>query len=165
MEMAFHINYKELLVIWKAIQIPQFQGQVLTLYCDNMTTIAYINKFGSTNSPTLLDLARRIWNCCLQTDTRLMLAYIPTHFNPADSPSRRMTTQLEWRIAPTFFQKLNQIWGPHSMDLFATQANRQVTPYVSWKGRRKRPRPTLCLSTGGIEADSTLALLGTSFHW
>jgi hypothetical protein len=132
-EMPRHINYKELLVIWKTVQLPQFQGQVLKLYCDNMTTIAYVNKFGGTNSPALLDLAKRIWDFCLQTDTRLILAYIPTHFNPADSPSRQLTTQLEWRIAPTFFQRLNLMWGPHSLDLFATQTNRQVPQYVSWK--------------------------------
>lgn len=62
-----HINYRELPVIWKLIQLPQLQGQVLRVYCDNIWAIAYVKNFGGTRSAALMDLAAKIWNLCLKT--------------------------------------------------------------------------------------------------
>lgn len=76
-ECTQHINWKELMVIWKAIHIPHFIGKCLQIYCNNMTTIAYVNNFGGTGSPHLMDLANRIWTHCLTINTRLHLKYIP----------------------------------------------------------------------------------------
>jgi hypothetical protein len=136
-ELPFHINYKELLVIWKVVQLRQFQGKILRIYCDNTTTIAYVNKFGGTISPLLTDLATKIWDWCLKTNTRLTLAYVPTHFNPADSPSRRLDAQLEWQISKEYFNYLNKRWGPHQVDLFASPSNHHLPRFVTW-----RPHPT-----------------------
>jgi hypothetical protein len=54
------INYKEQLVILKTLQIPQLRATSMRIYCDNMTMIAYANKFGRTRSDPLSDLARQI---------------------------------------------------------------------------------------------------------
>ncbi|KAF9538525.1 hypothetical protein EC957_006674 [Mortierella hygrophila] len=61
-----------------------------------MTTIAQINKFGGTRSPLLLHLTTRIWNHGLKAGARLKTTYVPSQFNLADAPSRRMVAQLEW---------------------------------------------------------------------
>ncbi|KAG2187196.1 hypothetical protein INT44_004868 [Umbelopsis vinacea] len=144
-ELPFHINYKELLVIWKVVQLRQFQGKILRIYCDNTTTIAYVNKFGGTISPLLTDLATKIWDWCLKTNTRLTLAYVPTHFNPADSPSRRLDAQLEWQISKEYFNYLNRRWGPHQVCHLASASNsnahgRSIVPV-------DQPRSSICLST------------------
>jgi hypothetical protein len=132
-EAEYHINLKELLVIWKVLQLQPLQGSAVKVYCDNMTTIAYVNKFGGTRSTPLMDLSRRIWDFCLRTNTRIHLSYVPSAFNPADSPSRQLTRQLEWRIAPTYFRKLERKWGPHQVDMFASNQNHLLPHYVSWK--------------------------------
>src|ERR1700757_4882965 len=93
----------------------------IRIMCDNTTTIAYVNKFGGTRSPALLQLAHRIWSFCLRMNTRFHLQYVASLFNPADAPSRRMTAQLEWRIHPKFFQRLEGKWCPHTIDMFAHQ--------------------------------------------
>lgn len=82
-----HINYKELKVIWYLIQMPSMWGKTIQVICDNMMVIAQINKFGSTKSQPLLDLATTIWDFCIKMGMRLMTTYIPSQFNPADSPS------------------------------------------------------------------------------
>jgi len=128
-----HINLKELMVIWKVVTLPRFQGQRLHIYCDNTTTIAYINRFGGTRSPELMKLANKIWNHCLATGTTITTSFVPTIFNPADPPSRQMESQLEWSINKQCFQKIDQLWGPHNIDLFATHKNRQLPKYMSWK--------------------------------
>jgi hypothetical protein len=132
-ELPQHINWKELMVIWKTINLPHLRGTTIRIMCDNATAIAYVNKFGGTRSPVLMTLARSIWDHCLTTNTRIQVAYVPPPFNPADSPSRQLTMQLEWRLAPPFFQRLDEEWGPHHVDLFASRDNHQVPKFVSWK--------------------------------
>jgi hypothetical protein len=132
-EQSLHINQKELLVIWKALMLQQWTGKNIRVMCDNTTTIAYVNKFGGTRSQALLHLSRRIWNFCLQTDTRLHLQYVASAFNPADAPSRRMEAQLEWRIATKYFVHLDRKWGPHTVDMFAHRTNHHLPLFVTWK--------------------------------
>ncbi|KAG1276013.1 hypothetical protein G6F66_012649 [Rhizopus arrhizus] len=105
-ELAQHINYRELAVIWKCVKMKQLQGQVLRIYCDNTSAIAYVRHFGGTRSPALMELATTIWNTCLRTNTRLHLTYIPSAINPADPPSRQMATQIEWKIDQQYYQQL-----------------------------------------------------------
>lgn len=136
-EQPHHINWKELRVIWYLVQIPTLIGKTIHIICDNMTTIAQINKFGGTRSPLLLDLTTKIWNHCLTTGTRLKTTYVPSQFNPADAPSRRMIVQLEWSIDPTFFLQLEETWGHHTIDLFATATNRKVPRYISWSPEKE----------------------------
>jgi len=84
---GLHINHKELLTVMFAIHLPVCQGQMINIVCDNMTTLAYINHFGGTRSPALMQTATQLWRHCLKTDTRIRTTYIPSAFNPADAPS------------------------------------------------------------------------------
>lgn len=133
MEQPHHINWKELCIIWHLVWLPAMMGKTIHIICDNMTTITQINKFGGTKSQPLLDLMTKTWNHCLKTNTHLKMTYVPSQFNPTNAPSRRMVTQLEWLINQSFFWKLESTWGHHSIDLFATKANRKVQHYISWK--------------------------------
>ncbi|KAG2222342.1 hypothetical protein INT45_009815 [Circinella minor] len=128
-----HINYKELLTIRHAIQQPALTGKNLRIYCDNTTTIAYINHFGGTHSTMLMTLAKEIWLECLKTNIRIQLTYVPSQFNPADPPSRQLHHQLEWQINHHFFHLLNHLWGPHSIDLFTSSQNHKLPLYMSWQ--------------------------------
>lgn len=132
-EQLQHINWKELQTVFLAVTLPQTQGRMINLVCDNKTTIAYVNKFGGTRSPVLMQLADRIWRHCLETGTRLITTYVPSVFNPADAPSRRLQEQLEWSLDPTFFNFLDQLWGPHKVDMFAAHNNHQLPQFISWK--------------------------------
>jgi hypothetical protein len=132
-EQDHHINWKELKVIWYLVHLSEMQGRSINVVCDNVTTIAHINRFGGTRSPILMDLTSDIWTHCLQTNTRLKTTYVPSAFNPADAPSRKMIAQLEWSIDATFFDELEEKWGAHSIDLFASRDNAKVLRFVSWK--------------------------------
>jgi len=132
-DLESHINLKELMVIWHVVTMPHLQGRRLHIYCDNTTTIAYINRFGGTRSEALMTLANQIWTHCLATGTTISTSYVPSQFNPADPPSRQMQAQLEWSIAPTCFQQIDELWGPHHIDLFATNKNNKTPLFMSWK--------------------------------
>lgn len=128
-----HINYKELFVIWKVVTSPQFQGRRLRIYVDNTTTMAYVNKFGGTKSLKLMVLANKIWTHCLTTGTTISTAFVPSSFNPADPPSRQLEQQLEWSLTQDCFNMIDNKWGPHQMDLFASNKNNKLPRYMSWR--------------------------------
>jgi hypothetical protein len=132
-EISNHINWKELMVIWYVVSMPKLQGRRLHIYCDNTTTIAYINRFGGTRSAPLMNLANKIWNHCLATGTTITTSYVPSQFNPADPPSRQLRAQLEWSISPECYRQIDKIWGPHHIDLFATSKDTKTTQFMSWK--------------------------------
>jgi hypothetical protein len=128
-----HINFKELLTVFYALRRPEVKGRTVNIISDNITTIAYINHFGGTRSPELMELATLIWNWCLKSGTRIRTTYVPSAFNPADAPSRQLTGQLEWSISPSFFDRMDQEWGPHTVDLFASPINHHLQQYMTWK--------------------------------
>lgn len=135
-ELQQHINWKELQTVFLALTLPETQGHMVNLAIDNTSTIAYVNKFGGTRSAPLMEAADRIWRHCLATGTRLQTTYVPSSFNPADSPSRQLQEQLEWSLHPQFFQDLDRWWGPHQVDMFASAINTQLPHFISW-----RPHP------------------------
>src|SRR5690606_2200805 len=117
-EVDHHSNWRALQAIKHLEQLLLVQGQCVNVSGDDTTTIAYINRIGGTKSPSLMTLAKEIWEECLRSGTRLKMTYVPSQFNPADAPSRRLQTQLEWSISQRFFDKINRQWGPHDVDLF-----------------------------------------------
>ena len=50
-----HINWLELQAVWLTLKhfLPQLQGTAVDVISDNTTTVAYINKVGGTQSPSL----------------------------------------------------------------------------------------------------------------
>lgn len=128
-----HINVKELLTVYMATDLQVCRGRTLNIICDNTSTIAYINRFGGTRSPQLLHWATKLWDKCLRMGTRLKTTYIPSALNPADAPSRQLTGQLEWSISNDFFSRMDQKWGPHRVDLFASELNHRLPRFMSWK--------------------------------
>jgi hypothetical protein len=132
-EVSQHINWKELMVIWKVTQLRHLQVSAISVYCDNMPTIVYIKKFGGTKSAPLLELARRIWISCVRRNTKILLTYVPSLFNPAGAPSRLLAQQVEWRMSRAYFHRLDQKWGPHQVDLFAQRNNHLLPCRVAWR--------------------------------
>ncbi|OMJ18514.1 hypothetical protein AYI69_g6982 [Smittium culicis] len=58
-------------------------------------------------------------------------AYVPSVLNPADTPSR-LTAQTEWSVSDSKFDTLNSQFGPHDVNLFASNLNKKLKTYYSW---------------------------------
>lgn len=153
-EKHLHINHKELQVVHKALLLlhrthHQHLGQLQYQLCiDNITAIPYINKFGGTCSLELNTLAMRIWQYCFQHNIYLSTLYIPSKYNPADAPSRQLHDEIEWYVPQPTFDWLNTLWGPHTIDLFASPQNTKIPsafvsynyhPNVLWVNAFSRP--------------------------
>ena len=136
-ERSFAINVRELLAVEFGLRafLPQLRNKTVSVRTDNITTVAYINKMGGTRSELLLQVAKNIWNFCLQNGISLQATYLPGAENTtADRLSRLATVDKnDWRLHSKIFRLLQQLWGPMDVDLFASRLSRQVPRYVSWR--------------------------------
>lgn len=101
---------------------------------DNTTAVAYINHLGGTKSPDLRSLAVQLWDWCLQKHLFLIASHIPGVNNTrADLLSRSVVDRHDWQLNPEVFRKIESLWGPLLVDLFASRVSHQTERFFSWK--------------------------------
>ena len=144
-EKSLHINCLELLGATFAVQAfaKDKQNIVIQLHIDNATLVAYINHMGGTKSPQLMGgtkspqlcaLAKTLWDWCIQRGIFLVASHIAGVDNvEADFLSRSVVDRHDWQLNPAVFQKLNTLWGPLEVDLFASRITRQLDRFFSWR--------------------------------
>ena len=89
---------------------------------------------GGTVSLQLVQLAETLWLWALQRDITLLAQHIPGVTNQvADEESRTTTDRLDWKLSLEVIQKINAIWGPLEVDLFASRLSSQLTRFFSWR--------------------------------
>lgn len=119
---------------WNSWQPPwQWEllpGITILLKIDNTTAVAYINRMGGTVSPMLL---QDLWLWCMERNILLQAQHLPGALNSiANRESRIWSDRSEWKLNPSLFQKINQLLGPLSTDLFASRLSTQLPTFVSW---------------------------------
>jgi hypothetical protein len=85
-----HINALELrsillALIW--ITSCKLTDHRITLFTDSQVSLGVLTK-GRTSAHTLLSVHKTIAALCLAAGFALVPAFVPTHLNPADGPSR-----------------------------------------------------------------------------
>ena len=78
----------------------------------------------------------------------LVAQHIPGVDNQiAGLESRELRDLLAWKLSPEVFQRINTIWGPLEVDLFASHLSYQLDHFFSW-----RPDP-LAEATNAYQQD------------
>lgn len=135
-ESLLHINAKELLAAWLAIQCfaARLSNTHIHFRIDNTTAVAQINKMGGTHSSTLCQIALNMWEWCLQRKITISAEHLPGTLNQiADMESRAKADSSEWSLNLETFQKLMRTRGPCTVDLFASRLSAKLPTYYSWK--------------------------------
>ena len=154
LESLLHINCKELTAACYALQsFVKDSGLSVELRLDNQSAVSYINKCGGTHSRSLSSIAKELLFWCEQKRISVHAVHLPGVSNTAaDYESRRSQGCAEWRLCPSVFQSISDIWNI-DIDLFASEWNHQVSCFVSWN-----PQPTawavdaFSLSWSGLKA-------------
>ena len=92
-EASHHINYRELLAAFLALQCfaKHSHNATILMRLDSVTAVTYINKLGGTHSLPLCQLALTIWDWCIQREIFLLAEHLPGKDNViADQESRSM---------------------------------------------------------------------------
>ena len=128
-------NGRELKAVLLSVKAAsaQLSGTRVLVETDNKTTMAYINHMGG-RSRFLHSMARELWLHCHKHSIWLQAVHRPGKVNiRADRLSRWKKDHTDVRLHPNSFQQVEQLFGPHSVDLFATRDNRLLPRFVSWK--------------------------------
>ena len=132
---ALHINYKELLAVWEALQAFEMHvlGLRVKMKSDNKTVVSLINRQGTVRSKSLHERTSQILLWSQARDIRLQACYIPGILNVvADKLSRpNQVIHTEWSLKTSVVQTLFQMWDRPQVDLFATRDNCKLPIYVS----------------------------------
>ena len=128
-------NARELSGVLLTVQaaLSKLRGKQVLVETDNKATQAYINHLGG-RSCFLSSIARKLRTMCYSNGILLMAVHRPGKVNQrADLLSRWKKDHTDIRLPPSSFQLIEQHFGPHSVDLFATRDNRLLPRFVSWR--------------------------------
>ena len=149
-----HSNVRELTAIklglLSFIRSLHWKHCDLVVRTDNQVSMAYVNRQGG-RVPALSRVAEEIHSICAHHHLRLQAEYIPgTENTVADTLSRVRSDWSSSMLSKPAFQLINDRWGPHTLDAFASAVNTQLPRYVSyhldhqceWVDFFSRPFPT-----------------------
>jgi hypothetical protein len=130
-------NNRELLAIHNSVislvRSENWHDISLRVRTDNQTSKSYINRMGG-REPHLSRVTENIHTFCLERKIFLTAEYLPGVENSiADSLSRVEANWAEAQLHPHLFDLIERRWGPHTLDCFAAQTNKQCTRYVSFR--------------------------------
>ena len=131
-EAEFHINYLKLLASAAFLTIRMFARRSLTVYIqlDSVTAQTYINEKGGTRSPSLSQLAKRVWSWCMERDISLAVA---DPRGGEHSGVMNIQVRWDWKLNPRLFSLIHQKFGPLEIDLFASRVSTQPPRFFSWR--------------------------------
>jgi hypothetical protein len=130
-----HNTWKELRAVRHAVEsfLPQLKGRLVLLHEDNTAVVAALTKL-TFRSPVIMTELRRMWYLLDTNDIHIRPRYIRSAANIwADSLSRELDTE-DWQLNPRLFRHLQERWGPHTIDRFASMLNAQLPRFnARWR--------------------------------
>lgn len=130
-EQCMHINQLEMRAVRLALLSfePVLRDRVVRLHEDNTVTQAVLGRFAS-RSATLMPEYRALWAVLDSLHIQLQVVRVASEHNLADAASR-FIDRSDYKLHPSVFAFLDCLWGPHTVDLFASDTNTQLPVFYS----------------------------------
>ena len=132
-----HINLKELVMHLKGLQGLDLQMPGLAFSnlfqnrTDNSVSMSYVNRQGGRVLELSL-LAESLWTWLIAHDSSIYALFVPGIENDlADAASRHKITRGDLKLLEKWFTLLHRLWGPYTIDAFASQMNCQLPRFWS----------------------------------
>lgn len=124
-------SFREIRAIRFVLQ--SFSGLLAGKECKHRSdnqSVCSILSVGSSK-PHLQKEAVAIYSLCHEAGIRFSAEWIPRHFNfKADYWSKVVDTD-DWMLNPVHFRQLDILWGPHTVDRFASHNSFQLPRFCS----------------------------------
>ena len=128
------INLREMMAVQKGLLefSSLLRGKTIALFCDNVTTVAYLRRSGGTRSQVLFLKARGILLWVESMKITLLPQFIQGSLNTrADLLSRpNLVIESEWTLHQEVVQDLLHQW-PAIIDLFATSLTARLPVFFA----------------------------------
>ena len=129
-ERKFRINILEFKAAKLAIMsftLKERDAISVHICMDNMTTLSYLTKMGSTKNQELTTISKEIWQYLLKRKIRIITEYLLGSMNEeAERESRETSDSSESKLNSTIFMKLCQIMETPEIDIFASRMSQQL---------------------------------------
>ena len=127
-----HITYKELKAVRQAVRtfLPHLSGRRVLLHEDNQAVVSVLTHLTS-RSPSMMTELRKLWWILDSHEITIVPQYIRSAANIWADRLSRETDHGDWQLQPRVFRYLDRLWGPHSVDRFASMENAQLPRYNS----------------------------------
>ena len=133
-EKDVHSTHRELLAVVHALEsfLPQISHSKVKILIDNQSA-ARILEVGSMKVE-LHKIAMEVFFLCLYNGITLETQWIPREDNEAADAASRVAAMVDtddWQITIPFFEMLNRLWGPVTIDCFANYYNSKHPRFYS----------------------------------
>ncbi|XP_033746032.1 uncharacterized protein LOC117331431 [Pecten maximus] len=105
------------------------RGQIITWYTDNQNCVRIIESGSSVLE--LQVLALKVFQLGISLNLSLKVEWIPRSDNEKADYISKIIDYDDWGISKDFFEFLNDMWGPHTVDRFANHFNSKTLRYNS----------------------------------
>ena len=124
-------TFRELLGVRRCLQalVRRCEGRLVVLQVDAMNLLGVINR--GSRRLALNELARDLFWFCLRHEITLSVEWVPREENSLADDISKLLIPDDWMLSKKYFQLLDRRWGPHTCDLFASQANNQCAKFYS----------------------------------
>jgi hypothetical protein len=109
--------------------VHRCEGRLVVLHVDAMNLLGIANR----GSPRLAinELARELLRFCLRHKITTSVEWVPREENAFADDISRMLIPEDYMLSRDFFGLLGCKWGPHTVDLLASNANNPCTKFFS----------------------------------
>jgi hypothetical protein len=134
---AKSINWRETNAASHALGsfLDRVRGRAVLHQVDNTTAESYLRRQGGRHRH-LAACARTYWIIALENDVNPTFSHVPGALNTiADRQSRMRPTRYDYRLRPSIFRRLDSLWGPFTLDAFATSASTHLERFCSQRAQ------------------------------
>jgi len=131
---CLHINIHEMaavrLAILSFVEHLRPEGTVVRLMMDSLVSVHVINN-GTSKSDAMMDELRRLQRVCSRFGVHVRASHLPSAVNHVADKLSRARDSTDWSLSDRAFRRLETMYGPHSVDLFATSLNHKCGRFYS----------------------------------
>jgi hypothetical protein len=124
-------TYRELLGVFRCLQamIHLCEGKFVVFQVDAQNLLGVVNR----GSPRLMlnELARDPFWFCLESRMTITVEWVPREENALADELSKLIVPDDWMLRRELYQQLEERWGPHLVDLFASGGNNQCERFYS----------------------------------
>ena len=116
-------TWRELKTVCLAIKAfcPYLRGKIVKLFTDNKGVVAIVAKGSMIKQ--LQDMSLEIFNFCRENQISLQVQWVPRNENEHADELSRLVDFDDWGVSVGFFQFMDGLWGPHTIDRIADDLN------------------------------------------
>ena len=124
-------TWRELVAVGRLLQAiaSKLANMRVHWFTDNQNVVRIL-QVGSAK-PHLQSEAVSVFGLCLPNNIQLEPEWIPREENHIADYISRIVDHDDWSLDPIMFKTLDDLWGPHTVDRFATHYNAQLERFNS----------------------------------